>query len=255
MIDLRSSSERAEDKSWPLMLSNGVIKDYDEQGRLVELSVDDHPDLDGTPFSSPIQLHRLSLLERHRFIRAIMWKLPLRKTLMAGIYKALGWEDEMRDTIIPEINKGGLGLIYEILLETAGPDICRAMEIITDAAVQGKPQMVFCKLGKDRTGVMAALILSVCGVSNEEIIADYARSDGIHKVALGGLEKMRDVQGMDEEIFSRAPPDAMKKLIEWSMERWGGRGLVDYLIYIGFREERQRQLRMALTTGSDNSDL
>lgn len=161
----------------------------------------------------------------------------------------------MRDTIIPEINKGGLRLIYEILLETAGPDICRAMEIITDAAVEGKPQMVFCKLGKDRTGVMTALILSVCGMNDDEIIADYARSDGIHKVALGGLEKMRDVQGMDEEIFSRAPPDAMRGLMEWSRERWGGRGLVDYLICIGFGEERQRQLRLALTTtGSGDND-
>jgi protein-tyrosine phosphatase len=124
------------------------------------------------------------------------------------------------------------------------------MELITDAAVQGKPQMVFCKLGKDRTGVMAALILSVCGVSEDEIIADYARSDGIHKVALGGLEKMRDVQGMDEEIFSRAPPEAMRKLMDWSRERYGERGLVDYLVYVGFGEERQRQLRVALTRNS-----
>ena len=35
--------------------------------------------------------------------------------------------------------------------------------------------MFFCKLGKDRTGLMAALVLSACGVSEDDIVADYVR--------------------------------------------------------------------------------
>lgn len=34
----------------------------------------------------------------------------------------------------------------------------------------GRPQ-----LGKDRTGLIAALVLASCGLSDEEIVADYTR--------------------------------------------------------------------------------
>lgn len=34
---------------------------------------------------------------------------------------------------------------------------------------------MFCKLGKDRTGLMAALVLAACGATKDEIISDYNR--------------------------------------------------------------------------------
>jgi len=47
--------------------------------------------------------------------------------------------------------------------------------VITEAAEAGEPLLFFCKIGKDRTGVLAALLLSCCGAKPEEIIADYHR--------------------------------------------------------------------------------
>lgn len=47
--------------------------------------------------------------------------------------------------------------------------------MITEAAEAGEPLLFFCKIGKDRTGVLAALLLSCCGAKPEEIIADYHR--------------------------------------------------------------------------------
>ncbi|MQY25319.1 tyrosine-protein phosphatase [Nocardia aurantia] len=40
----------------------------------------------------------------------------------------------------------------------------------------GLPALVHCAAGKDRTGVVVALLLGVIGVSEEEIIADYAET-------------------------------------------------------------------------------
>jgi hypothetical protein len=40
------------------------------------------------------------------------------------------------------------------------------------------------------------------------------RSDGVDQIALGGLEKERDMQGIDPHIFSRAPPQAMERLLK-----------------------------------------
>lgn len=144
-----------------------------------------------------------------------------------------------------EINRGGLVLVYGILLDTAAADIHRALQIITSAAESRLPLLLFCKLGKDRTGVISALVLACCGATEDEIIADYARSDGVNKVALGGLEKMRDTQGMDQTLFASAPPEAMKKTLDYIRHRWGG--LHGYLDSIGFREEERRRLAIALS--------
>ena len=49
------------------------------------------------------------------------------------------------------------------------------LQVITEAAEAGEPLLFFCRVGKDRTGVLAALLLSCCGAKPEEIIADYHR--------------------------------------------------------------------------------
>lgn len=218
LIDLRSSTERKEDSAWSLMCSNGTIKTYDIEGNLTEVACDHNADLAGVDIPE-CELHRLSLLERDRFVRGLLWKLPFSKLAPAMVYKLLGYEEKMRDIVVPEINRGGLQLVYEITMETAGADICRTLELITDAAESRRSQMFFCKLGKDRTGLIAALVLSCCDISEEEIVTDYTKSDGVDEIALGGLEKMhmKDVQGMDKAIFSSAPPEAMKALFEVSI--------------------------------------
>lgn len=35
--------------------------------------------------------------------------------------------------------------------------------------------LTYCRLGKDRTGLMTTLVLSTCGASEDEIVSDYAR--------------------------------------------------------------------------------
>lgn len=49
------------------------------------------------------------------------------------------------------------------------------------AAKAQEPIAVFCKLGKDRTGLLCALLLACCGASDEEIVADYARSAPVYR--------------------------------------------------------------------------
>eukprot|EP00887_Chlorella_sp_A99_P000979 scaffold5.g979.t1 len=242
LIDFRSSDERREDSAWSLMLSNGVIKTYDLQGHV---AVDHSAELHGVHLEDA-ELHHLSLLEKSRFIWALLRRLPYSTLVWAALYKLLGYEEQLRALVVPEINKRGLPLVYEIVLETAGADIRRTLELIMAAAEARRPQLFFCKLGKDRTGVVAALVLSCCGVSEEDIVADYSRSDGVDQVALGGLEKSREVQGMDQHLFVRAPPEVMEQTLEWVRVRYGG--MRQYMTSIGFGAEQQARLCAALTT-------
>ncbi|KDD72714.1 hypothetical protein H632_c2986p0, partial [Helicosporidium sp. ATCC 50920] len=161
----------------------------------------------------------VSLLDRRRFVRGLLPRLPLHKLAAALAYKVLGWEESMRDVIVPQINARGLPMIYEILVDTAAGQLFQTLEAVREAADAGRPVFVFCKLGKDRTGVVSALLLAALGASEEDIVADYARSDDVHQMALGGIERMDDVRGMDAGIFSRAPPDAMRALLRYLGER------------------------------------
>lgn len=49
------------------------------------------------------------------------------------------------------------------------------VQVITASLQERQPCMFFCKLGKDRTGLIAALVLAACGLSEDEIVADYVR--------------------------------------------------------------------------------
>lgn len=49
----------------------------------------------------------------------------------------------------------------------------RWLQVMLKALQDGHSVMFYCKAGKDRTGIVAALLLSVAGASEEQIIEDY----------------------------------------------------------------------------------
>jgi hypothetical protein len=49
-------------------------------------------------------------------------------------------------------------------------------QVIADAASAGRPVLFFCRAGKDRTGLLAALVLGIVGASNEQ--ARFPEYDG-----------------------------------------------------------------------------
>ena len=66
-----------------------------------------------------------------------------------------------------------------------------ARQVITASLQARQPCMFFCKLGKDRTGLMAALVLAACGLSEDEIVADYVRwvACGSRGAAVGSFNR------------------------------------------------------------------
>ena len=60
---------------------------------------------------------------------------------------------------------------YQGYLATAGDRITQALEVIADEASQ--PVLFHCTTGRDRTGVLAALLLDCLGVPADAIVADY----------------------------------------------------------------------------------
>ena len=85
------------------------------------------------------------------------------------------------------------------LLEAYGQQFASAL---TALAERPESHALFhCRLGKDRTGVFAALLLKLLGVSDDDVAQDYMLTDQQEPFARRLLEEFED----DETILSREP--------------------------------------------------
>ena len=63
---------------------------------------------------------------------------------------------------------------YVGYVRQAGDQVARALRVLADPA--SGTTLVHCAAGKDRTGVVVALALSLAGVTRDAVVADYVRS-------------------------------------------------------------------------------
>lgn len=139
-----------------------------------------------------------------------------------------------------------LGRRYAMMLET-GRDAVRAV-VDRLAERDAPPAVFFCAAGKDRTGVMAALLLGLLGVSDEEIAADYVISEAAMPDLVGWLR--RNEPGTGEWIDSlppallEAPAAAIATLLATIRERHGG--VEAYVLECGADPAAPEALRSAL---------
>jgi protein tyrosine/serine phosphatase len=106
-----------------------------------------------------------------------------------------------------------MGDLYFVMLAAAAAPIARVVRLLSEAET---PAVFHCAAGKDRTGVISALLLALLGVPDETIVADYAFSrrnlDAIN-ARLGASDTYR--RWMDElpEGAWDADPTAMERFL------------------------------------------
>ncbi|KAK9828033.1 hypothetical protein WJX81_003552 [Elliptochloris bilobata] len=203
-----------------------------------------------TSEASSIRLHRVSIQEWRMYTRAFVLRLPLHRSLPIAFWLVVGlllaWKvpvPQVRQRVIREANREGLLGMYKTILDAFRPEICAAMKVVAAAAVAGQPLAMYCKLGKDRTGLIAMLVLSCCGATDDEIVADYARSGGAHNVAK--LVSSPKLGGLDVTLFSRAPLEVMRDTLAYLRITHGC--VPAYLQACGFDRAAQAQLARDLT--------
>ncbi len=89
---------------------------------------------------------------------------------------------------------------------------------------EGHAVLFHCAAGKDRTGVVAALLLSVLGVSVEDIVADYMLSADSVEPVITRLRAMALYAEMlaDSTILDQAPrPEHVALLLDWLGQQGG----------------------------------
>jgi protein-tyrosine phosphatase len=109
---------------------------------------------------------------------------------------------------------------YRVMIDRRQAALGRIFEAI--AGAEG-PLLFHCFAGKDRTGLVAAMLLSLAGVEPAAIGDDYAETDvqlatryaqWLAKASPDRREQMQD------EL--RCPPEWMLRTLEYVERRWGG---------------------------------
>lgn len=129
--------------------------------------------------------------------------LPLMESISAGM-------PEDRAFVIDHV---AMGEMYARMVEKAAPQLVTALGII---ALSPGSTAFHCAAGRDRTGVLAAVLLLALGADDDDIVADYART---HSNMAAIQERMRPVMGtlmarlgfdldaMTKMTFSEEPMD------------------------------------------------
>ena len=115
-----------------------------------------------------------------------------------------------------------LGDGYVELLDLGGDAFTEAFRRIVEPG--GTPALVHCAIGKDRTGVLVALLLDVAGVDRDEIVTDYARTgERMAPVIARWVDDSGSTINEQVAAFSAlAAPATMAQVLEVLHARWGG---------------------------------
>jgi len=152
------------------------------------------------------------------------------------------------------LEKGGLPLLYLVMLATAPAAIKSVLEICLAEGVRG--QVVFhCQKGKDRTGVIAMFLAALAGCSDAEIVESYSESGPLIGEGDGNdyaQESSREQQNRKSSsakiswsYFRGSPKEVMVKTLAGISSEYGS---VDgYLDRAGFDNTKRADLKRALT--------
>ena len=136
--------------------------------------------------------------------------------------------------------------IYRHILDERQAQVYAILSTLAHA--EGLPVLVHCTAGKDRTGVIVALVLGLAGVPKATIVEDYALSATYLTGAFLDETRQRAlVRGYTWEQYApmaACPPEHMRTTLAYLGKRYGG--FEAYARKIGLSPAQLRALRNAL---------
>jgi hypothetical protein len=193
--------------------------------------------------------HFVSLMNEFKYVKGTVSKLR-KRDLTKAILKSPGAllskrvRSSVKKPFLDEINDGGLPMLNELLLRFGAPGIKYVLELIADR--NRHPITFYCTAGKDRTGMIAAILLGLTGVDVDDIVEDYSLSANVyaemndHQAMVGALSQ----RNLDAKTFLGAPPVVMRDTLAAINEVYGS--VEGYCTWIGFGPEKQEKLKKAM---------
>ena len=160
--------------------------------------------------------------------------------------------DDFQETESPDLGEPADRLldIYTMVLDRRQPAIRRALGLLADT--EGPGVLYNCTAGKDRTGIVSALLLGLAGASRETIVQDYALSARflvdryLKMVETGELTSRRDPGEITLQTYRDdfCPPDAMVRALRHLDDRYGG--VEQYVTAVGVTPSEITAIRSSL---------
>lgn len=109
---------------------------------------------------------------------------------------------EIWDELTGDERKSLLSRRYQSYVNEAGSNIALAIKIIITELEENNSVVFHCTAGKDRTGVVALILLSLLSVNKDEIVSDYSKT----KIALPHIiEKLSTKKQFKERLITNPP--------------------------------------------------
>jgi protein tyrosine/serine phosphatase len=202
---------------------------------LSQLSPRDHATVRTLGVATVIDLRTTAEVERGRF--------PVEE-IPVGFHH-LPFVEGLPDPREFEMLPGMLAAQYLDMIDEASGPIAQVLRIV--ALQRAHPLIVHCTAGKDRTGVLVAVLLGILGVPDDVIVEDYALSAAAMRALRDKLIERypegKEIIEKADEVFS-ADPSNMSGLLEHLHTRFGS--IEDYARSIGLGTEVQSDLRGVL---------
>jgi len=135
---------------------------------------------------------------------------------------------------------------YRRQLESNASSIIGALTVIADASA--RPVVIHCTAGKDRTGIVTALLLDLLGVDHDTIVADYHVTAGNMATI---LERIRSAHVYQDNGLASAPmwifeaqPETMQEFLSHVSDQYGG--AEGYVVAKGMSPAAVERLRAEL---------
>jgi protein-tyrosine phosphatase len=133
--------------------------------------------------------------------------------------------------------------LYRFLLESAGAEFVEVLQIIAEPA--NHPLVFHCAAGKDRAGLVAATVLGLLEVDDEEIVADYAATSAAIEALKERAAKRAESTGRPPAArFMTAEAATMRDVLAWLRAEHGG--FESYMLRHGLSDGEVALLRSSL---------
>jgi len=162
-------------------------------------------------------------------------------------FECVRWADHGVDHVVCSFSAGGTNswhAAYQAYLDHRPDRVVTAVRHVLAPA--GHPVLFHCAAGKDRTGVLAALLLSLLGVPEEAIVADYVLTERALVPMMARLRASEPYAAMlaasdDEE--QRPRPETMRAFLDWLSGHGGADG---WLLDHGVPQAELEEFRLAM---------
>lgn len=112
----------------------------------------------------------------------------------------------------------------------------------TIARFQEQGVLFHCTGGKDRTGMVAMLLLKLAGVDDETIIGDYALTETVMKDLFVLQTKDLESRGLTvPQYIMQSPPENMEKTLQYLSANYGT--VEQYMAHIGLKSDSVNLLK------------